>query len=585
MDSIRIWRSPLTRFGTFTKELDELEANETFTANKVYSDQELSRIAKSGFNAIWVHGLLRNIVKSEVFQEFGRNSEIHQKQMAELIARAGNHGLKVFMFMQPPRGIWAGSGFWEKHPDAAGCIEKIQGEEGEHLKVKCLCTSSPEVKKYLQTSAAALARELPGLGGIIMITASEYPSHCWSRRGFIADANGHCSQRKIECPRCAKRHPVEVVNEVIQLIRDGIRSVSDEMEIICWNWSWTAYEKDPSPTIVKNLPKDIIYMADFERGDEKVILGEKRVIDEYSLSFVGPSKRFVASVRIAKEAGIRCMTKLQFGTTHELATVPNLPLIANIFEKAKYIRENNIAGFMGCWNFGNMITANTAAFNYFLRDKTLREKEASLEKFASDYFPGSTPKTVVEAWLQFSEAMDSYPFSIPFLYSNPINYTLAYPIKPGPPDDIPCGRSWLMDKVRGDSLEKSLEGYTLDEVIKGFDMIRKKWKSGLDSLEKALGNSQSDHKDEELFTARTIYHIFRSIWNTYRAYKLRKDWNDLCMEEFIKIANDEIQNIEEVLPVLRKDGRQGFHGEGFGYMFDEKSAQKKIEGLKSVITR
>ncbi|MBN1864108.1 MAG: hypothetical protein JW808_04340 [Victivallales bacterium] len=583
MDSIRIWRSPLSRFGTFTKELDKLEANETFTASKVYSHEELSKIAKSGFNAIWVHGLLRNIVKSEVFPEFGRNSKLHLENMNDLIARADKHGLKVFVFMQPPRGIWAGSGFWKKHPYVAGCTEKLQDEDGGDLEVKCLCTSTPEVKKYLETSAAALARGLPGLGGVILITASEYPAHCWSRRGLIADEWGHLSQMDIECPRCAKRHPVEVVGEIIRLVRDGIRSISDEMEIVSWNWSWTAYEKDPSPTIIKNLPEDVIYMADFERGDEKVILGKKRPIDEYSLSFVGPSKRFAASTKIAREAGKRCMAKLQFGTTHELATVPNLPVIANIFEKVKYLRGNDIADFMGCWNFGNMITANTAAFNYFLTDEEpLEGKKSALENFASGYFPGCDPKGVARAWLKFSEAMDSYPFSIPFLYSSPINYTLAYPIRPGQPDNIPCGRSWLLDKTRGDSLEKSLEGYTLDEVIEGFEIIQKKWMAGLEILENALGNSQAQRRHEELSTARTCYHVFRSICNTYRAYRLRKGWNDRSIKRFMQIVDDEIENLEGVIPVLGKDPRQGFHGEGFGYMFDVESAQKKLDNLKAL---
>jgi len=155
MDSIRIWRSPLTKFGHFTKELDDLNENETVTANKVYSDKELSRISKSGFNAIWVHGLLRNIVKSEVFPELGENSAIHQKNMKELISRAARHSLKVFIFMQPPRGIWDGSEFWKKHPDVGGNIETIS--IGEEVKIRCLCTSTPEVKKDLETSAAAAA--------------------------------------------------------------------------------------------------------------------------------------------------------------------------------------------------------------------------------------------------------------------------------------------------------------------------------------------------------------------------------------------------------------------------------------------
>ncbi len=38
------------------------------------------------------------------------------------------------------------------------------------------------------------------------------------------------------------------------------------------------------------------------------------------------------------------MTKLQFGTTHELASVPNLPLIGNLYEKAKSDIIKNLPG-------------------------------------------------------------------------------------------------------------------------------------------------------------------------------------------------------------------------------------------------
>jgi len=137
-----------------------------------------------------------------------------------------------------------------------------------------------------------------------------------------------------------------------------------------------------------------------------------------------------------------------------------------------------------------------------------------------------------------------------------------------------------MKKNRGDCLDKSLEGYTLDEVIKGLCIVYKKWKDGLDALEKALENSGSMQGDEELATARTCYHVFRSAWNTYRAYKLRKCWKDAKLPPFMKIAKDELENLQQVLPIVKKDCRQGFHGEAFAYMFSERSISRKIRQLK-----
>ena len=69
----RIWRSPFSDFG---KTLDDRSGlrNETVTANSVYTSEVLAGIAGSGCNAIWVHGLLRTMVPSSVFPEFGTHS-------------------------------------------------------------------------------------------------------------------------------------------------------------------------------------------------------------------------------------------------------------------------------------------------------------------------------------------------------------------------------------------------------------------------------------------------------------------------------------------------------------------------------
>lgn len=104
-------------------------------------------------------------------------------------------------------------------------------------------------------------------------------------------------------------------------------------------------------------------MADFERGG---IRKDGVLINEYSLGYAGPSEQFLDSLKLARQRGIPVMVKLQIGTTHELATICSLPLIGNLYEKASFLRENHLEGFMGCWNFGNFNSANLFAFNEFL---------------------------------------------------------------------------------------------------------------------------------------------------------------------------------------------------------------------------
>ncbi len=575
--TLKIWRSPQSHFGKLLKIPDEKQ-DETVTAVRAYTDEQLKQIADNGFNAIWIYGLLQNLVSSDIFPEFGRNSDIHIKNMRQLIANAARYKIKVFILMQPPRAIDVENNFWEKHPDVGGQETDFITDDGYPIRMRSLCTSNKQVKDFILQSSARLAQELPQLGGIILITASEYPSHCYGKSGNFIDESGNLQTATISCPHCSQRTPTDVITEIIKLVNNGIGNVNRNIKIIAWNWSWNAYYKIPYSEIINNLPENIMLMADFERGGTKTILGKERFIDEYSLSFAGPSRQFLETINTAKKQNLKVIAKLQIGTTHELATVPNLPLIGNLYDKAKAMREHHINDFMGCWSFGNMLSANTAAFNYFFTEDNLLKKNDTLKQFAKEYFPDADADLIIQAWQLFEQAMDNYPFALSFLYSSPINYALAYPLPQPPISDTPAGRSWLMDS-RGDNLDNSMTDYTIDEIITGLNTIVKYWKQGLTYLENGLENSNSKHSTDELNTARVCYHVFRSCRNIYRAYKLcRSDENNQA--EFHNIAKDELANLQEVLPIIEQDTRFGFHIEAKGYMFDAPAIKTKIKNLQ-----
>ncbi len=586
MDTIRIWRSPYSPFGQ-RKRLEIDRESETFIAEQVYTDEELSGIAEAGFNAIWVHALLHQVVNSPVLPELGVNCEIHLNALRKLITRAAEHGLKVFLYMQPPRALPTDHPFWKKHPEVGGHIEeKLSADDSsEAVDYRCFCTSQVIVKKYLRSASEILARELPGLGGIIMITASEYSSHCIARCGNTLGSMGEIIKVETTCPRCAEREPAEIISEIITLMRDGIRAVSDEMEILAWNWSWSFYYNRPCREVIERLPKDVILMAGFERGGAQDYCGHKNaVVDEYSISYAGPSEQCREAFAVANECGLRTAVKLQFGTTHELATVVSLPLIGNLFRKADFMRSNNMAGFMGCWNFGNMLSTNTAAFNYFLSKEAPLDEVEALKAFAESYMPGCKADEVIKAWYAFAEAMLNYPFGIPYLYAGPTNYSLAYTPHPQALNKIPAGRAWLDDK-RGDDLSGCLKDFTVDEIIAGFEKLYLMWSDGVSMLEKALSGCASANAVNELNNAKVCSAVFHSTWNTFRFYKLRLDWSEDKIEEYKNIAKDEIAVLEAIKPVVASDKRFGYHSEAHAYMFNEEMIEEKIKNLKTQANR
>ena len=582
----KIWRSSKSKFGdeTCPDGLHGLEKDETLSAVQVYTDSELEKIAKAGFNAIWIHGLLRHLVKTDPFPGLGKHVDIQLNAMRQLIERAANYGIKVFLYMQPPRALpQSDNNFWDKHRD-------IWGEEDicRNLPIRRFCTSAPKVQQWLENAGRELAQNLPELAGIILITASEFPQHCYSHRR--KDKNKPWAPI-IKCLRCQEREPETVVVELINLIRTGIRQVSSELEIVVWNWSWSWHE-DSNRKIIEQLPDDVILMADFERGGYKDLPSRPNFyMDEYSLSYAGPSEKCQAAFELARKQGIRFISKLQLGTTHELASVVNLPIIGNLYDKAVFQKERDVAGYMGCWNFGNILpNTNVEAFNFFISNECPKNKKSALRKFALHQFPGSNSDLLLQAWDLFMSAMDYYPFSIAFLYHGPQNYTLAYKkiYSPTPLTGTPAGRSWKFDD-RGDDISNSYKlhhtQFDLNDIIERVGKLAAVWKCGIVILKKAFKGCNDKKVLDELGNAIICGAVWQSTKNTYCVFQLRQNWHDSKLEDFLAIINDELDVLTMVLPWIKRDPRQGFHIEPNGYMFNKELVEAKITALRKLKTQ
>lgn len=578
MDSIKIWRSPESKFGVWVEHPDDLQ-DETFQAQYTYTDDILHKISSDGFNGIWIHGQLQHIVRTSHFPEFAPNSEKQINAIKTLCGRAAKYGIKVYLYMQPPRAVPVSDRkFWDAHVDAAGQHLKVYGDDNKQFEVNCLCTSVKYVQDYIFEAFANLALSLPELGGIIIISASEYPAHCYSRRNVRANST---RKRKMQmdfvapdCPRCNQREPEEIVIELLHIIRNGVRSVSKELKLIFWNWSWTMYLDPPCEEIISKLPHDCILMADFERGGYRQ---DGIFINEYSLSYAGPSEQFCESMFAAQKYGIEVMAKLQLGTTHEIANIRSLPLIGNIFKKIRFIRENNISGFMGCWNFGNLDSANTAAANFFMDMDDYANEEEALKAFAEYYFNGCNKEKCLAAWSVFAEAMQKYPFCVPFIYKGVINHSLGLLPPPGPVSGKTVGRSWLPDE-RGDDYHESITDiFPLDNIIDNMNYMADKWSEGVALLYEGIGKLEDNNSIIEYGNAVIIGKMFAAAANLYAIYRLKLDWNKNSENQYAILVKKQMELIKSALPYVKNDPLQGFHIEGQFYSFNAKIMENILQ--------
>ena len=583
--SPRIWRAPESSF----------YGDEPLNALEVYTDSKLQQIAEHGFNSVWLRGRLYDLMKSSVFAELNRShAQQRMANLLELINRAKRHGIEVYLFFNEPLALPADDSFWDNHAQVKG--EPCRQPE-INVDTFSLCTSTPQVKRFFQEAVEDVLHRLPGLGGVILITATEYHSHCWSHRARYSLSDGIVSQNDepMQCPRCRGREPADVVLDLIQTWLNAASQIEPRPRVVAWNWSWSIWYPDPQGPIIEHLPEGVERLLDWERGGIKRMLGRDILIDEYSMGYAGPSPRCVQSLRLAQGKSTPVLAKLQIGTTHEMATVPNLPLIHKLHDKLSGLYKENVAGVMATWNFGCSLTLNSFAVGLFCKKPKLSlDCQWFLRELAQTYFGSVDYSAVARAWLSFSAAFDHFPFSIKMLYFGPVNDAPAYPLTLEY-RNAPMGPSWLAHDF-GDCLDDCLGEFSLDEVTNAFGEMSKHWEKGLTGYCEALSSTdpgtqdQIRHRLEELSCARMIACQLRCALEIFRFHRWRlgviaaKHLQPPCKvpadKQAVAILKRQIENAKEAQTLTKADTRLGFHQEPQAQFYDPAKIQQAIAVMR-----
>ena len=558
--------------------------DEILAADRAHTAERLKAIADAGFNGVWLHARLRELVPGKLFGRYVRRCDDRLESLELLCARARRCGLNVWLYFTEPLGLDINDRFWKDHPDLRGHVNKVLRDRPVDA---ALCSSTEPVREFLHEGFHQLFKKVP-VAGAILITASEHISNCWSRvmRGpHSRSSSQHLWSSACGCPRCGPRGPVDVVIEVISLISGGVKSAGKDAKVVAWDWSWNMYLPPPYRKLVDRLDRDVILMGDFERGGRAQRLGRKFEVEEYSLIHAGPSPRYRREVETFA-AGRKMWAKLQINTTHELATVPSLPLVASLYRKFKYLTDAGVRGYMASWNFGcRPDTLNVFAVDRLSRGRFDRDEEKWLRQLVKDYFQlRSSGQDVVRALYAFVRAVESYPIGGNcFLYFGPMNYALVYPLKmrfAGKPME----RSWIRHEP-GDRLEDTVGAYTLEQVAGLLGRLSSRWADAARLYEQALADADERQRaQQEAAVAKVAAAAFRSAWNIYRWYltRRRKQGQRLSRDE-TQIIADEIENLHGALPYVRADDRIGFHDEAQCYMFDATAIEQKLKEMKKRI--
>lgn len=526
-----------------------------------YTPAVLENMARMKLDAIWLGAMYQHLIRTKIFPEFGKESRVQLANLNWLIEGAKKHGLGVYLYLNEPRGMPAS--FFKKYPGIKGA----PGRPGDGL--FSMCTSTKMVQDYLVEATATLFKNAPGLAGIILITASENPTNCYSLT------------RHPNCPCCLRETGPETIAQVIKLMNEGAHSVAPDARVIAWDWSWEIVENEPQEKIINGLPSDVTLMVDFERGTVIERDGVKSTVEEYSLSVVGPSPRAAAHIRLGKARGMDVMAKIQVGNTWELGLLPYIPVEQLVTRKFEAMHNAGITGAMESWTLGGYPSENWDVAELFYRNHA-GDTNKALEEVAASLYGGKAAKHVVRAWQSFSDAFYQYPFSDSVVYSSVVQC--------GPTGLLYFNPSGLTPRIMNsyDNLDWS-QPFGPKIVAAVFEKMAAGWYEGLKELESNMkdvppGNRKRAMKDLRICRAIGLY--FRSIANQVRFHTSRERWKKSLkgMEAMSSMVRDEMNIAKQFYAICSQDSRVGFEA-SLGYLYLPLDVREKVVACQYMLDK
>ena len=530
-----------------------------------YPDGYLARMADAGVNGVWLQAVLYKLSPFPWDASLSAQYEQRLKNLRSLVARAHKHGIGIYLYLNEPRAM--PSPFFETRPQLKGVVE------GDHA---ALCTSVPEVQKYLTDAVASICRAVPDLAGLFTISASENLTNCWSHNG---GAN---------CPRCQKRSPGEVIGELHGLLHEGIRKSGSAAQLIAWDWGWA---DDWVEEIINRLPPGVALQSvsewsiPIERG------GVKSVVGEYSISTIGPGPRATKHWRLARNRGLKTIAKIQAGNTWELSATPYIPAVENVARHAANLRGANVDGLMLGWTLGGYPSPNLEVVSEIGQSADVTPQQA-MENVAQRRFGAELAPAVVKAWHEFSVAFSEFPYG-GGLYSTPMQVGASNLLW-----EKPSGYAATMVGFPYDDLDGWRAAYPMEVFLAQFEKIANGFDQAVAELKSAsrekinLSKTQRKNFEEELNVAEAAAIHFRSAANQCRfvyarrtvaeAKDAKKSRPELkSLEETIK---NEIALAKKLYEIQLRDSRIGFEASN-QYYYVPIDLVEKILNCHDLLTR
>ncbi len=529
-----------------------------------YPEGLLQRLAGLGINGVWLHVVLRDMAPGgPTFPEFGVGCEERLANLQKLVERAKKYGIRIYLYMNEPRAM--PDAFFEAHGRAEMAGVREDG-------FAALCTSHPEVRRWMHDALAHVFRTVPDLGGVFSISAAENLTNCASHGGWTA------------CPQCKDRSFEEILADVNGMIEQGVHDGNRDAKVIAWDWNWHGWGN--AMAIVEKLPKSVWLMSVSEWGLPINRGGINQIINEYALSGVGPSDRALREWELAKKCGLKTVAKVQLNNTWELSSLPYLPVMDLVARHCQNLASANVDGMMLSWTLGGYPSPNLEIAARFTKKPT-PAIDSVLDAIAVEQFGSQGAPSARKAWTAFSTAFQEYPFDVWLVYHCPAQM--------GPANPLYRERTSYRATMVGipyDDLNQWRVSYPPEVFIGQFSKVAEGWRSGIPHLKEAVDAAPPDRRDEaqaELRYAEAAAIHFQSVANQ-AGFILARDAladssNPLSVEQrsqhsetIRRCVQSEIDLARRLFVLTQEDSKIGFEPSNHYYYVPLDLVEKVING-------
>lgn len=580
-------------------------------------DAYLSLLSHFGANGLHTVATdLTQFTNSAILPELNRADwEANLAGLATQTERYLRHGLDLYLVLDSPL-LPRRHPVFETDPTRRGAPHKVV-LNGEHMAV--LCSSNEEVRAYYEEAVESLFRQVPELGGAVMIVGGEGFMHCFSRP--FGKSGGYSS-----CPQCRDLEPSGQVARLTNLVAAAVKRANPRKPLFAWPYAafgWSGAQDRAQQEWIARLSEDVAVLSTFDTGSEDETGGAGVYLIDYNIKTVGPSAVFRAQAEQLQSMGRPIYAKTETNATPSLNTFPYIPVHYRWHGRFQEIDRSGAAGFMGQWDFYLANGSLPEELQYHtVWNPTATTDELLARVVRRDFgLTGEAAAEVLAGWRKMSEAGEDFPYSAmtagerAIYYRGPLQYGPAHPLIFNEQDTYGLSPAFfgLTEDLLGLAYSPALLGidpdrqppatpeekaavlrsakpryvcdllltlpYGTKRYLELIGRCRARWAEGVGQLGAALGPQPAERAQRELDLCTLVEIHLTTVENVVRFHEAREElWRErLSLEEFrgvrerlSEILRQEIANAERSLPILEREFRVWWYDRG---MVEEKLRQ------------